>query len=152
MILHENTKELLRKKYQTAKAYQTKRDIQFDLTFEDYTNLWIKNVDAITHLNNAVIYAVTHGINQTIKLEYCLTWKPEYVRTGSPMNMQSAWIRTAEQSKKDCKLHKGEKKSERSKAKLRKPKEPWSDERKAARAAAMSGKKRGPYNKENASA
>ncbi|KXV49427.1 hypothetical protein AD945_04290 [Gluconobacter albidus] len=149
MILHENTVELLKKKYQTARAYQTKKEVQFDLSYEDYKALWIKNVDAITHLNNAVIYAVTHGINQTIKLDYCLSWKPLYVRTGAPMNMQTAWIRTAEQSKKDCRLKQGEKKTEKAKSKLHKPKAGWSEERKAARAAAMRGKKRGPYNKDN---
>lgn len=152
MILHKNTQELLKKKFQSAQEYQRKKQVQFDLTFDDYMALWTKNVDALTHLNNAVLHAVAHGTNQTIKLNYCLTWKPLYVRTGSPMNMQTAWIRSAEESKRDCKLRKGEKKSEKARAKLRNPKESWSDERKAARAAEMSGKKRGPYNKENAGA
>ncbi|GBR28996.1 hypothetical protein HKD21_11605 [Gluconobacter cerevisiae] len=145
MILHENTVELLKKKFQSAQAYQRKMNIQFDLTFEDYKKLWIKNVDALTHLNNAVIYAVEHRINKTIKLPYCLTWKPEFVRTGSPMNIKTAWIRSAEESKRDCRLKQGEKKTEKAKAKLRRPKAPWSEERKANRVAAMKGRKRGSY-------
>ena len=122
MILHQNTISLLKKKYLAARAYQRKQNIEFNLTFEHYMTLWIKNVDALTHLNNAVIHAFTHGINQTIKLDYVLTWKPGFVRTGAPMNLKTAWVRSAEDSKKDCKLRKGEKKSERAKAKLRKPK------------------------------
>lgn len=150
MILHENTIELLKKKFQSAQAYQRKMQVQFDLTFDDYMTLWTKNVDALTHLNNAVIYAVEHRINKTIKLQYCLTWKPEFVRTGSPMNIKTAWIRSAEESKRDCRLKQGEKKTEKAKAKLHKPKAGWSEERKAARAAAMRGKKRGSYKKETA--
>ncbi|OUI81688.1 hypothetical protein HK22_02205 [Gluconobacter sp. DsW_056] len=145
MILHENTVKLLKKKFQFAQAYQRKMNIHFDLTFEDYKKLWVKNVDALIHLNNAVLHAVAHGTNQTIKLDYCLTWKPLYVRTGAPMNMQTAWIRSAEESKRDCRLKQGEKKTEKAKAKLRRPKAPWSEERKANRAAAMKGRKRGSY-------
>lgn len=157
MILHEMTKALLKKKYHSAKQYQTSKDIKFDLTFDDYMTLWIKNVDALLHLDRAVRKSQEDQTNKTIKLDYCLTWKPGYVRTNAPMNLKTAMIADKETSKKNCRLRKGEHKTERAKTKLRKPKSntdnmsgpkaAWTEERKAARRAAMSGKKRGPYNK-----
>lgn len=153
--MNEAIKAYLLKRYYNSRAYQISRGVEFLITEEQYLALWTRKKAALNRLQDQYDRSVLMNYPFEPKTNLVLSWKKDMIRRGLPMSIETAGLYTVENSKLNCRLRKDEKKSEAAKAKLRKPKSttenmkgpkaPWSEERKAARAFAMAGRKRGPY-------
>ena len=157
LTMREQIKDYLLRRYHNSRAYQISKGVEFQITEDQYLDLWTKKRIPLQKLERLLDRALLKGQSIEFKTNIVLSWKKNMARLGLPMSIETAGLYTFENSKLNCRLRTGEKKSETAKAKLRKPKSntenmkgpkaPWSEERKAARAAAMTGKKRGKYNK-----
>ncbi|WP_406236949.1 hypothetical protein ACF3NX_06455 [Acetobacter orientalis] len=157
LTMRKQIKEYLLSRYNRSKKYQESKGVVFLITEDEYFQLWMKKRIPLQKLERLLDRAILKDQPIEFKTNIVLSWKKDMARLGLPMSIETAGLYTFENSKINCRLRAGEKKTEAAKAKLRKPKsntenmkgpkEPWSEERKAARAAAMAGKKRGKYNK-----
>ena len=104
--------------YERSKHYQMTKNVQFDITLEQYLVMWSKKKSAMNRITKQYEVSLRTGNPFRPKTNLVLSWKKDMCRKGLPMNTTTAGLYTFENSKLNCKLRKGEKKTPEAKAKI----------------------------------
>lgn len=120
--MRDDVRQLLLDQYTSSKAYQEKKQIVFELTFEQFVGLWTKyRLDKLAKLIDSPKGRLTSYLKHPIHRPV-LTWTAKEQRRTGVMTHLNACIKTAAQSKFTFHIKKGEKHAPETIIKMSKPK------------------------------